>query len=158
MSMKTFTIDSTQLAKIRSLDYTKLVPNELYGRRRLSFGSITADAAQNDTVGMVKIPAYCRILSGRLLTTALGAGVTASVGMVAQDGSGYIDAAGTVADSAVNLLAATDVSAASTTAFANTIALNAGYVTQKDIVLMVTLAGANPDSGTIMMDVEYVND
>lgn len=156
--MKTFTHDSDQVAKIRSANYEKLTTKELYGRRRVSFGTITVDAAQNDTIGMVKIPANCRILVGRLLTTALGASVTASVGMYAQDGSGYIDAAGTVADSAVNLLAATDVSAASTTAFANTIALNAGYVTEKDIILAVTLAGGNPAEGTITMDVEYVND
>jgi hypothetical protein len=156
--MKTFDIDSDQVAKIRSADYTKLTTKELYGRRRVSFGSVTADADENDVLGMVKVPANCRMLVGRLLTTALGASVTAIVGIAAQDGSGYIDAAGTVADDPDFFLGATDVSAASTTALANTLALGAGYVTEKEVIITVTLAGANPDEGTVTLDVEYVND
>lgn len=158
MSMKTFDHDSDQVAKIRSQDYEKLKPNELYGRRRVSFGTITVDAAQNAVVGMVKVPAQCRILVGRLLTTAMGSSVTATVGIAGQDGSGYYDAAETLADDADFFLGSTDVSAASTTAFANTIALNAGYVTDKEVIVTVTLGGANPDSGTLSLDIEYVND
>ncbi len=156
--MKTFNIDSTQLAKIRSANFEMLTTKEHYGRRRVSYGTITVDAAQNDVVGMVKVPVNCRILVGRLMTTALGSSVTATVGIYAQDGSGYIDKAETVADSAAFFLGSTSVASASTTAFANTIALNAGYVTEKDVFIAVTLAGANPDSGTITLDVEYVND
>lgn len=107
------------------------------------FFSWTGDAAQNDLVQLVKIPKGARIIEGRVLTTALGASVTLAIG----DGT-----------TAAKYLAATDVSAISSTSFANTAALfGAGSQGElaAEIILTGTLAGANPAAGTIQGWVEY---
>lgn len=113
---------------------------------KVKFFSWTGDAAQNDVVQFCKIPKAARIIAGRVLTTALGASVTLAMG----DGT-----------TAAKYMAATDVSAISSTDFANTAALfGAGSQGElaAEITLTGTLAAANPAAGTIQGWVSYLLD
>lgn len=113
------------------------------GYLKIKFFSWTGTAAQNDTVNLVKLPKGARVLFGRVLTTALGTGVTLELG----DGT-----------TATEYLGSTSVAAISSTDFANTAALN-GAGSQGDlsaeITLVATLGGAAPTSGTIQGFVAY---
>jgi len=161
MSLPVFDVDSEQVAKIRSLDYTMLRPYDVYGRQRLSYGNVPTGTvyAEDDVVGILKVKKGCRILPGVLFFTALGASITADVGVAAQDGSGYIDEAGTVADDPDFFTSAPiDVSAAGSAAFADTLAENVGYIFEKDVIVTVTLAGGTPAATAIAAMLTYVND
>lgn len=80
---------------------------------------------------------------------------------VANDGSGFIDAAGTVADDAAGTLLFFKNPAAVSTATtgqsaADSIAQNFMYVTEKELILTLIVAAATlPSSGTLKGYVEY---
>jgi len=156
--MKTFDQDSEQVAKIRSADYTQLRPYDLYGRKRVCYGNVTADLAEDDVVGLIKIPRDCRVLPSLLAHTAFGTGVTAEIGVAAQDGSGFIDKAGTIADDDDFFATGVDVSAAGNELFADTVAGNLGYIFEKDVIITITLESANPAAGTLVGVAEIAND
>lgn len=96
--------------------------------------------AQNDVLVLTRLPKGARILGGQLSFTALGAGVT-----------------GTLALGAQNLItAATSLAAAGSAAIGSTIALGFGYTLPADTDLTLTIGGGNPAaSQTISGYVEY---
>jgi len=114
----------------------------------------TALAAAS-TIEMLKIPKGARLLRGSLITGALGASVTLSVGTdvaLGNEAGVALTAAG-----AANLLAATSTAAASNTAFAATRLLGAAGVTSAETTVTLTTAGASLTAGIeIIVIVEYM--
>jgi hypothetical protein len=91
--------------------------------------AVTANVLNGDVIYAARLKKGSRIFSGRLITEALGASVTISVGTV---------------ENPTLFLAATSVAAASTTEFASTYATGACQVLAADTWLILTVAGANP--------------
>ena len=135
---------STQANKSQSPDFDQLEPTEHYGRVRASYAEYTVPAgteADGNNVAMVRLPENARILEGYVISDDLGSGKV-DVGLSGLDGSGFIDAANTVADDddffGVNL----DTTSAGTLEFAATAALNKGYKTEKECWLVFTVETA----------------
>lgn len=82
-----------------------------------------------DVIYAARLKKGARIFSGRLITEALGASVTISVGTV---------------ENPTLFLAATSVASASTTEFAATYATGAGQILSADTWLILTVGGASP--------------
>lgn len=91
--------------------------------------AITANVLNGDVIYAARLKKGMRIASGRLITEALGASVTISVGTV---------------ENPTLFLGATSVASASTTELANTYATGACQVLTADTWLILTVAGANP--------------
>ena len=120
-------------------------------------GTYTSTAiAAGSTIYMVDLPKGARIVRANLITGALGASVTLSVGtdvaLVKEDGSTALTAAGTA-----NLLAATSTAAASNTAFCATRLLGALGLTSAPTRVALTTAGATLAAGIeVLVVVEYL--
>ena len=144
------TIDaySTQAAKgppTVTQAHTPVKANEYRGRLRMSYFDYTVptgDLAAASNLALCRIPQGARILAGKFvgeddLSAATG---TTTIGLSGVDDSGFIDAAGSVADDVDLLMAATDTSTGAVVdlAFAETAAHNFGYVTEKEVWLVAT--------------------
>ena len=159
-------LDSKQIKQWEAVGHAPLKPNELHGRVRIAFGQFQADRdatgaviAQNDTVRFVTIPKGARLVGGFLKHGAFGASVTLDIGLKAADGSGYLDAAGTVADDPDALATNVLLGAAPGTksVFAETPYLF--YETEKELEVTLLFEGANPaDNVEISGYLEYVVD
>jgi hypothetical protein len=118
---------------------------ELGGKVRCAFANwvSTAVEAGSDVV-LFKLPKNARVLSGVLITGALGSSVTGAIGTdisLKDDTGTETTAAGTA-----NCLAATSVASASNTAFCATRLLGAGAVTSAETTFKLRLAGATCDA------------
>jgi len=100
---------------------------------------VTGTLAEGDHFELVLIPKGARIRGGKILFEAMGTDMTADIGLKGADGSGYIDAAGTVADDP-DFFTSTplDVSAAGEDTFGDTLGDNYDYQLEKDCYLTVT--------------------
>lgn len=156
------TVFSDQMTKVTGVDYQQLKPTELYGRKRSSFFTYTSTAlAAGSRIAVTKLPANARILGGYwLLSATLGASTTLSVGLAGLNNNGYYDDTGTpAADSDTLLLGATASTGTTKVEFANTVALKNGYITTKEVYLVLATAGATLTAGvTVQGEVEYVVD
>lgn len=95
----------------------------------------TGDAAQNDTVELVRLPPGVRIIVGRVDYTAFGASVTLDLGNATTENA---------------YKSALDVSAAGQAGFAETTALGMmGSIQTSGISLIAKFEAANPASGTL---------
>jgi len=126
------------------------------GKVRVAYANYTSAAeASGTTIEMLKLPKNARVLSGQLVTGALGTSVTSAVGTDVA----LVDDAGTVLTAAgtANLLAATATASASNTAIAATRLLGAGGVTTAETTVSITTGGAtNTASINISLWVLYV--
>lgn len=113
-------------------------------KERINFFSIlTTGAVNGDTLQLTKLPKGARILSGSLVTEALGTSVTLSLGTDVALAQGVADTA--IAAGAANLLAATSHASAANTPFAATYALGAGArCTAGETTISATIGGADP--------------
>jgi hypothetical protein len=144
---------TTQGAKISGASFQMLEPKDHYGRRRVHFFDYTVptgDEADGNHVFACKLPPNARILGGEVVCDGCGTGAEVDVGLAAFDGSGYIDSAGTVADDDDFLGAALDIAAAGRDTFAKTIAQNYGYVTEKELWLVLTVENAGWDADSVI--------
>lgn len=140
------TIKSEQMLKRDALNYEPLKAIEQDGRKRIAFFNFnTTDdlnggtLAEGQSIKLVKLLKGSRILRGRAWWEAMGANMKADLGLFACDGSGYIDAAGTVADDLDFFTTAQlDVAAAGEGDFGVLQEDNPGYVLEKDCWLCVT--------------------
>ena len=98
--------------------------------------AVNGNVANGDTIELVRIPKYARILDGTIAREALGASVTVSLGTKNTDGSGT--------PAPTSLLVATDFSAAGVTYFPSSYALLFGQVTTAETTVYATIGGANP--------------
>lgn len=117
----------------------------------------TADVDQNDTVLLASIPVGAVIVGGRAVHTAFGASVVVDLGFLGTDQTDV-------------LLDADDMSSVGTADFGDTAAKGNGYVVPSapvaDVVsgrafhghntLIALFAGADPDSGTLQVTVNYL--
>lgn len=137
----------------------KLNINEATGEIRFakfSFTVPTGDTAITSIVALCTIPEGARIVGGGLYQTTLGN--TLDLGLVAKDGSGYLDVAGTVADDTDMFLDGIDTSGDSGDTFGviENADPNAYYVTEKECYLVAVAAGAWTATKTLIGEVRYV--
>lgn len=139
--------------------YAPLKPNQQHGRERICFFTFTAgtESAGLD-VALAVIPKGARILEGTISVSATTGSATIALGLMAKDGSGYIDAAASVADGVALLLAAAAITTTAKVAFAATQALYYGYEAEKELYLTMTTAAAALASQTIKGHIRYVLD
>lgn len=128
--------------------------NEVNAHRKSEFfkrnttDAVNGNLAQNDVVHLARVPKGARIVGGVLKTGALGAGVTIKLG--------YIKATSLTASDAA-FLAATSVAAISSTAFADTEALNYGLEADEDLIVTATIEGAAPAGDkNILGEIHYL--
>lgn len=128
---------STEYTQVQPPSYAPLKPNQKEGRVRVFISEIVFSGALNgDTIQWGKIPAGARLIGGRLIGNANGAGVTFTLGDTG---------------STSRFLAATAYNAATTTEVANTYALVAGYEFTAETVLVSIIGGGNPTNATKLM-------
>jgi len=133
---------SQQQLQVAPPNYSPLKPNELGGRLRVAWWEFnttddpTSTMVEDDEVILAVIPKGARILGIEWACEAGGANQVVDVGIRGNDGTGYYDEAGTLADDdnfftidgAVDIHAAGDPGLA-----ANTLTNNYGYVTDKEV-------------------------
>jgi hypothetical protein len=141
------TYSSSQHANYTSVPATLVKPNELGGRRRTAWFSVTtsAYASTGDTINLTTLPKGARVIAGHIAWAANAASTTISIG--------YTGAA-------TRFLGATAVGASAGTAnFANTVALNFGEELTAITVIVATPGGATWTAGTSILGyVDYVID
>lgn len=123
-------LDGDEHGQIRALAFEFNTTDDLNG----------ATLADDDTVYLCRIPKGYRVLEGKYGFEAMGANVTADIGLIAADGSGYLSADGsTTADDIDWLVNGDDVSSAGTGTFVNTFVGSPGakLVSEKDYYLAV---------------------
>jgi len=146
LTLENYSTQLTQIPPSETQAHTPLNANEYRGRVRMSYFDFTVptgDVAIAANVGLCKIPKGARILGGRFtcdidFSVATG---TLDIGIMGADLTGFIDAAGSVADDVDFLAQDLDTSNAAATpdlAFADTITHNHGYVTEKEVIVTAT--------------------
>lgn len=141
------TIKSEQMIKRDSVRHLPLKSTEQDGRVRVAWWNFnTTDdlnggtLAEGNSIKLVKLIKGSRFLRGRCMFEAMGIDQTADFGLFACDGSGYIDAAESVADDPnFFTTAAIAVAAAGEADFGVLQEDNPGYLLEKDCWVTVTL-------------------
>lgn len=146
------TFDTTEYGQQVAVPPDALDPTEMAGRIRLAhFDTGTIDAAQNDLINIIKMPAgKVRILRLCGRNPAYGASTTFDLGH-----TGYTNLSGTAVAASENaFVSALDVAAAADIAKVvdQTIESRGGFTLQGK------LEGANPASGQFKGWIEYVVD
>jgi hypothetical protein len=140
-------IKSQQMLKRDSSRHQPLDSVEQDGRVRIAAWNFnTTDdldggtLAEAQSIKLVKLIKGTRVLRGRCWFEAMGTDQTADLGLFAADGTGYINAAGDVADDPDFFTsAAIAVAAVGEADFAVLQEDNPGYILEKDCWLCVTL-------------------
>ena len=132
------TLYGTEITALDANPQDKVDPTRWNGRVHYYGFTWTGDAAQNDLVEVLRIPAYSRVIHGRVDFTDLGTSTTMDVGTSSDED---------------HWLAATDTGAAAAAVdMAHTIALyglGSELLTSKTSVYLKHEA-ANPASGTVL--------
>jgi hypothetical protein len=155
------TIDnySTELAAGRPPNYAPLSPNKYEGRMRISmFTRVYTTEAAGDDTALCELPKGARIISGVAQVSATTGSATLAFGLMAKDGSGYLDAALSVADDTAILKAAAAITTTAQVALAATVALKSLYETEKQLYVTVTTAAAAMAAQTLSGWIQYVVD
>lgn len=139
--------------------YAPLKPNQYEGRQRVAFFTVTlASQAAGEDIAVAIIPKGARILGGLIVASAtLSNSAQVSVGLMAKDASGYIDAAESVSDDVAALKAAAVLSTTQVP-FAITSALKYGYETEKELYLTLTTSVGTVGTEVIKGHLTYVVD
>lgn len=125
-------------------------PAHSHGRVRIgawdfnTTDDIDAALAEGDVIRLVKIPPHATIFGGKALFEAMGTDQIAKLGLIAVDGSGYLDKAETVADNDKFFTESEtndgiDVSSAGASDFGLTLTDGYRYKTEKECWLVATL-------------------
>jgi secreted trypsin-like serine protease len=150
---------SAELTQIQPPLYAPLPPNKQHGRIRVAyFTKVFATEAAGEDVALVTIPKGARLLSGQITVSATTGTATLSVGLMGKDGTGFIDAAGSVSDDVAACLAAAAITTTPKVPFLQTQALKYGYETEKELYLTLTTAVAAMAAQTITGHLEYAVD
>lgn len=125
---------SAQATKLNATNFDPLRANELSGRVRCAYFVYTASGAQaaNQVLGFTKLPAGARYVGGRIYSDGAVATADLDVGLIAADGSGTIDAAGSVADDIDFLGDAIDIATAGAYDLLATEPAALGYLLEKE--------------------------
>lgn len=158
----TLTYNSVQVTEQNAVAHTPSDTQEYGGRVRVAYGTYETPAstgvADGSSIAMVRLPAGARIVRGVLHNDAMGSGKL-DVGVAGADGSGYYDAAGTLADDddffAVNL----DTTSATVETTFLTLIASASYQFDKEVYIVATAETAALDAEkTLTFVVFYVVD
>lgn len=138
---------SDELTQVRAEGHELLKPNEMHGRVRMCRFSYTTPATvgvvDGQNIAMCILPKGARILEVFAAFEAMGGSAALDIGLMAKDGSGYIDEDDSVADDDDLLGAAISVVSAGETIAADTIAQNYGYEIGKECYLVFTAETGN---------------
>lgn len=139
--------NSVEIAQVEGVGHDPLKPHEQHGRMRIVRFSFTTDASlglvDGEKITACILPSGARIMEIYMVHGAMGGSGRVDIGVEGKDGSGFIDAAGSVADDDdlfginISLVSAGELSAA------NTVALEYGYVTEKALYLTLTAETGN---------------
>lgn len=146
------TFDSVEYAKQVAVPPTQLDPTEQHGRIRIAhFDTGTIDAAQNDLLNLIKMPAgKVRILRVTGTNPAYGVSTTLDIGH-----TGYTNLSGVAVAASENAF----VSAlAVASAGAIDTVIDVAIESRSGFTLQGKLEGANPASGRLQGWIEYVQD
>lgn len=159
MAATTINSYSDEITAFNSNASAALEPTEHYGRKRISYFTVTlASQASGEDIAVAILPKGARILSGQITATAtLANSATLAVGLMGKDGNGFIDSAASVSDS-VSLLKAAAAQGTAIVGFALTQTLYYGYKVQKDLYLTLTTGTGTVATEVIKGHVEYVVD
>ena len=116
---------------------------------------VTTAIASSTVIEMFTLPKGVRILSGKLITGAMGASVTSAVGtdVATVDDLGAV----TTAAGSANFLAATSTAAASNTGICQTQLLGAGSLTTAATTVNITTGGATATAGiSVQLWIDYL--
>jgi len=147
--------NSTQMANIAATPPVRLDPTERHGRVRVMFGQavLAAAGAIADTIYFGRVPVGARFVDVRLSNSAGTASSTLALGLRKTSTGEVIDADGLTA--AASIAAAQNVS----TPTGALIAAGATYVTEDEVDVYGTIAGAGAPAGqTISVTALYVVD
>lgn len=137
--------NSIEQAQHLAVGHDPIKPNELHGRVR--YGRFTFNTGlgvtDGENIGLLVLPKGARIVGGRVMWEAMGTSGALDLGLMGNDGSGYINTAGDSADDDDKFLVAENISSAGQADFANTIALGCGYELEKECLLVATAETAN---------------
>lgn len=149
----------SELTQVNPPNYAPLKPNEYEGRVRIARWSVvfTTDAAGTD-VALHVLPKNARVINGTFYVSASTGTATLAIGLMGKDGSGFIDAANTVSDLVTFFLAAAAVTVLTEQRYANTLALNYGYETEKECYVTLTTGTAAMAGQTVRGHTLYVVD
>lgn len=142
--------NSKQVANALANPVVKNEPFDYYGRvRRNRFTFLVGTdgggvlPVSGSTITLCKLPPRAKILGGLLTYGALGTSVTSAIGLLNGFGTKGSGADG-VAGTGTEFLGATATATAGSTVFANTQALNYGYI----IASPAAAATSNPNTAT----------
>ena len=149
----------TELTQIQPPAYAPLKPNQVGGRVRVAaFTKVFASEAAGTDIALCKLPKGARILGGEVCVSASTGSATLSFGLMAEDGSGTIDAANSVSDAVASAFAAAAITTTALTPIFATQALLRYYETEKPLLLTVTTAAASMTTQTLKGLVFYAVD
>lgn len=150
-------VNSVQMAKVLTSPTAKLNPNEIGGRRRVLFSTVTSIAAAiNDTIYFGRLPFGARILSTRVNNATGTASGTMNLGLRNTKTKVVISATGLGSAIAIATAANADVTA--TGALTNA---GQSYVTPDQVDVYGTITGAVTPSSpgqVITVQIDYVID
>ena len=150
-----------QQNKIAGASASVVPASEVEAKVRRSCFNLDLASQATGTYGLCRIPKGAIIQGIKWCNSVSLGSSTITFAPVAADGSGYIDAANSVADDAAGtLLFFKNPAAVSTVttgqSCADSIAQNFMYVTEKELILtLIVAAAALPSSGTLKGYVEY---
>lgn len=154
-------IDSygTELQANRAPAYAPMLPDVNYGRIRMCFFTVTlASQVAGEDIAVCILPKGARILGGDIAASAtLANSAQLSVGLMAKDGSGTIDAANSVSDNVAYLRAAAVQGTAKIT-HASTTALGYGYKTEKELYMTISTSVGTVSTEVIKGHISFVVD
>lgn len=136
---------------VSTYSHNQIASSAHHGKLRVAAFSVTLAAQGTGTYLLCRLPAGAKILRGEYQqSVTFGATATVAIGAVGSDNSGYLTADNsTTADSTSLFRAAATSTSTALTTFADTTALKAGYVLEKEWWVTVTVAAAAlPASGT----------
>ncbi len=144
--------------KLSGASATVVAGSKFRGKVRRSAFSVILASQVAGTYGLCRIPAGAIINGIKFCNSATLGSTTISLGVVAADGSGSIDAAGTQDSDSLAKFRADAVSTVTTgQSCADSIALGFMYETEKELYLVLTVATATaPASGTLKGFIEYL--
>jgi len=137
------------------------MPPSNQSRGKTTVGAFTVTLASQvagEDIALVKIPKGARLLHGTIVASAtLANSAQISVGLMGADGTGFLDAAGTVSDDVAALKAAA-VQSTTKISFLLTPALKFMYLTEKELWLTITTSVGTVATEVVTGYIEYVVD
>lgn len=153
------TIDtySTQLTGVVAAEKNFLKQDELGGRIRCAYFQYVASGAQAalQVLGFTVLPKGARYLGGKIYSDGAVATADLDVGLMAADGSGFIDEANSVADDEDLLGDAIDIATAGVYELTDTEPAALGYKLEKECYVVGTLKTAGLADADVLAGVIF---